>query len=114
MLNNKPVMVVGVLPASFDFAIFFAPGTPIDVFIPWPVMDKTKPQGNTMLIIGRLKPGMTLRAAQAESTTLGKQLESRHPERNGMDPRLVPLEQHVSGEVKPALFVLASAVGKKR
>jgi hypothetical protein len=39
-LNNKPVMVVGVLPASFDFASVFAPGTPVDVFIPWPLTDK--------------------------------------------------------------------------
>ena len=35
-LNNHPVTVAGVLPASFDFAGVFAPGTPIDVFIPWP------------------------------------------------------------------------------
>ena len=110
ILNNKPAMVVGVLPASFDFASIFAPGTPVDLFIPWPLTDKTKPQGNTMLIIGRLKPGMTLRSAQAESTTLGKQLESQHPERNAMDPRLVPLERHVSEQVRPALFVLACAV----
>ncbi len=111
LLNNKPTVVVGVLPASFDFASIFAPGTPVDLFIPWPLMDKTKPQGNTMWIIGRLKPGVTLARAQAESTTLGKQLESQHPERNAMDPRLIPLEQHVSGPVRPALFVLACAVG---
>ena len=36
-LNNQPVIVVGVLPASFDFASVFAPGTPIDIFIPWPL-----------------------------------------------------------------------------
>ncbi len=33
-LNNRPVMVVGVLPASFDFASIFAPGIPVDIFIP--------------------------------------------------------------------------------
>jgi hypothetical protein len=32
--------VIGVLPASFDFASVFAPGTPIDVFIPWPLADQ--------------------------------------------------------------------------
>ena len=64
-----------------------------------------------MKIIGRLKPGATLRGAQAELTMLGKQLESQHPERNPIVPRLVPLEQHVSGPVSPALFVLACAVG---
>ena len=47
ILNNMPAIVVGVLPASFDFASVFAPGTPIDIFIPWPLTDKTKPQGNT-------------------------------------------------------------------
>jgi predicted permease len=111
VLNNQPVTVVGVLPPSFDFASVFAPGTPIDVFTPWPLMDKTKPQGNTMKVVGRLKPGMTIGGAQAELTALGKRLESRHPERNHIAPRLVPLEQHVSGRVRPALFVLACAVG---
>jgi predicted permease len=110
-LNNQPVMVVGVLPALFDFASVFAPGTPIDIFIPWPLTDNTKPAGNTMAIVGRLKPGATVDGAQAEFTVLAKQLESQHPERNPMHPRLVPLEQHVSGQVRPALVVLMWAVG---
>jgi predicted permease len=111
MLNNQPVTVVGVLPASFDFGSVFAPGTSIDAFIPWPLNDKNKPQGNTMSIVGRLKPGATVQGAQSELTMLAKQLESQHPERNGIDPRLVPLAQRVSGGVRPALFVLACAVG---
>jgi predicted permease len=111
VLNNKPVTVVGVLPASFDFASVFAPGTPIDILIPWPLKDKTKPMGNTMKVVGRLKPGAAVRGAQAELTMLGKQLETQHPERNSISPRLVPLAQRVSGGVRPALFVLACAVG---
>jgi len=110
-LNNQPATVVGVLPASFDFGSVFAPGTPVDIFIPWPLNDKTKPQGNTMKVIGRLKPGATVQAAQAEFTVLGRELDRQHPERNPIQPRLVPLEQHVSGPVSPALFVLACAVG---
>ncbi len=110
-LNNRPVTVVGVLPASFDFAGVFAPAVPVDIFIPWPLNDKAKPTGNTMKVVGRLKSGATLPGAQAEFTTLGKQLTSRYPERNPIVPRLVPLAQHVSGPVLPALFVLACAVG---
>jgi predicted permease len=110
-LNNHPVIVAGVLPASFDFASVFAPGTPIDIFIPWPLTDQTKPAGNTMAVVGRLKPGVTVEGAQAEFTVLAKQLVSQHPERNPMRPRLVPLEQHVSGQVRPALLVLMCAVG---
>jgi predicted permease len=110
-LNNQPAIVVGVLPQSFDFASVFAPGTPIDIFIPWPLTDNTKPAGNTMNIVGRLKPGATVAGAQAEFTALAKQLVSQHQERNPIFPKLVPLEQHVSGEVRPALMVLMSAVG---
>ncbi len=110
-LGNRPATVVGVLPPSFDFGSVFAPGTLIDIFVPWPLTDKTKPSGNTMKIIGLLKPGVTLQRAQAELTMLGKQLDSQHPERNPVVPKLVPLERHVSGPVRPALLVLACAVG---
>ena len=110
-LNGQPVMVVGVLPPSFDFAGVFAPGNPVDIFIPWPLTDNTKPTGNTMNIVGRLKPGVTVAGAQAEFTALAKRLVSQHQERNPIFPRLVPLEQHVSGQVRPALMVLMCAVG---
>jgi predicted permease len=111
MLNNQPVTVIGVLPSSFDFASVFAPGTPIDAFIPWPLNDKTKPAGNSMQIVGRLKPGVTVASAQAELTVLANQLESQHPERNPVFPKLVPLGEHVSGQVRPALVLLMCAVG---
>jgi len=110
-LDGRPVTVVGVLPASFDFASVFAPGTPVDAFIPWPLADKTKPQGNTMAVVGRLKPSVSISSAQAELTTLARQLESQHPERNGIKPRLVPLEKRVSGQTRPALVVLMCALG---
>ena len=111
MLNNNPVMVVGVMPASFDFASVFAPGTPVDLFIPWPLTGETNSFGNTMKVIGRLRPGATVQRAQAEFTLLAKQIWIRHPEWNGIQPRLSTLNQHVSGRVSPALMVLACAVG---
>ncbi len=111
ILNNQPATVVGVLPASFDFASVFAPGTPVDVFVPWPLNDKTKPSGNTMKVLGRLKPGATEQTAQAEMAILGKQLSSQHPERNPVTPMLAPLAERVSRGVRPALLVLTCAVG---
>ncbi|HEY3839117.1 MAG TPA: ABC transporter permease [Bryobacteraceae bacterium] len=111
ILNGRPVIVIGVLPASFDFASIFAPGIPVDIFIPWPLKDPRKPSGNTLKVVGRLKPDATIQGAQAELTILGRELQSRHPERNPVAPLLTPLGQHVSGRVTPALFVLACAVG---
>jgi predicted permease len=110
-LNNQPATVVGVLPVSFDFASVFAPGAPVDIFIPWPLTDETHQRGNTTKIVGRLRPGATVQGAQAEFTVLAKQIESQHPERNGIAPRLAPLAQHVSGQIRSALLVLTVAVG---
>src|SRR5207302_8078271 len=57
-----------------------------------------------------LKPGVTAQGAQAELSTLGKQLNSEHPERNPIGLVVARLAQRVSGRVAPALFVLACAV----
>jgi putative ABC transport system permease protein len=35
-LNERPITIVGVLPASFDFAGMFAPGNRVDLFVPYP------------------------------------------------------------------------------
>src|SRR4051794_40400550 len=106
-------MIVVVLLAAFDFASVFEPGSLVDVFIPWPVTVATNRYGNTLRAIGRLRPGTTVQSAQAEFTPLAKQLESEHPspERNPVKPRLTPLNRHVSERVRPALMVLACAVG---
>src|SRR6185312_7525020 len=59
-LDNQPVIVLGVLPKSFDFGSIFTPGTQMDIFVPWPLLDDPNmPHGNTMRIVGRLKPGAT-------------------------------------------------------
>jgi hypothetical protein len=51
--------VVGVLPASFDFASVFAPGSRFDLYFPFPLSPETNRWGNTMAMIGRLEPGST-------------------------------------------------------
>jgi predicted permease len=110
-INGEPVTVVGVLPAEFDFASVFAPGSHIDLFFPFPLTQETNRWGNTMAIVGRLKPGATLGGAQAEVTILGQQLTAANPSRNSFEGRLAPLAEHVSGRLRLALWVLAGAVG---
>ena len=57
-INQEPYLVVGVLPESFDFASVFAPGSHFDLYFPFPLSNETNRWGNTMAIIGRLKPGV--------------------------------------------------------
>jgi len=110
-LNNQPYTVIGVLPESFDFASVFAPGSHIDLYFPFPLSDETNRWGNTMAIVGRLKPGVTIGRAQAEMQILAAQITKAHPERNTFEGRLSPLAEHVSGRLRLALVVLACAVG---
>jgi predicted permease len=111
VLNDAPATIAGVLPASFDFGSVYAPGTRIDLFSPFPLTQETNRWGNTLAVVGRLKPGASVRSAQAEFDILAPQIRQQHPERNELSPRLSSLEEHVSGRLRPALFVLACAVG---
>jgi predicted permease len=110
-INDEPVTVAGVLPATFDMAAVFAPGSHFDLYFPFPLSNETNRWGNTMAIIGRLKPGVSIGSAQAELKTLAQQITQAHPERNDFEGRISPMAEHVSGRIRPALLVLACAVG---
>jgi predicted permease len=110
-LNDAAFTVVGVLPASFDFGSIFAPGAHIDLYFPFALSKETDRWGNTLALVGRLKPGVSLQTAQAEASVLGVHITSKYPRQNGLEPRLSFLGQHVSGRLKAALLVLACSVG---
>jgi predicted permease len=111
VINDEPHTVVGVLPASFDFATVFAPGSRLDVYFPFPLSPETNRWGNTMAMIGRLKPGVTAARAHAEITALAPQMRREHPERNNFTGVVRPLADQVSGNIRLAVLVLAGAVG---
>lgn len=110
-VNDQPVTVVGIAPPSFDFATVFAPGTHIDLYLPMPLTQETNRWGNTLAVIGRLKPGVTIQSARAEFTILADRIQKAHPERNSLRPILTTLEEHVTGRLRRALLVLAWSVG---
>ena len=109
--DDEPTTVAGVLPASFDFGAVFAPGRRVDVFTPFPLTQETNRWGNTMSMIGRLKPGATLAAAQAEARVLSDRLTKENPNRNNLTLDLSPLRNYVSGPFRTAMLFLAGAVG---
>jgi putative ABC transport system permease protein len=109
--DGGPKTVVGVLPASFDFATIFTPGSRVDIFEPFPLTPETNRWGNTLSIVARMRHGATVQSAQAEATLLAKLDKQAHKERNDFEPKVSSLTNHVSGRLRPTLFVLASAVG---
>jgi predicted permease len=110
-LNDQPHTVVGVLPPSFDFGSVFAPGSHFDLYFPFPLSDETNAWGNTMAMIGRLKPGVSAAQAQAEIRTIAEQLTRDNPRRNSIQGHVTPLAEQVSGRMRLAVSVLAAAVG---
>jgi predicted permease len=113
--NGKPVTVVGVLPESFDFGAVFAPGSKVDVFVPY-IMADYEDDGNDLALMGRLKPGVTLGQAQAEADLLFPKLDIdlKHPEYNrygGYTASLFGMKDFVSGSLRRSLIALWCAVG---
>jgi predicted permease len=109
-LNNDPTEIVGVLPPSFDFDSVFAPGTEIEMLVPFPLAPETARWGNTIFSIGRLKPGVTRQQAQAEFDILSRQIGSEHSERGTFGARMSSLEDSVRGAFRTPMIILSVAV----
>lgn len=65
--------------------------------------------------MGRLKPGLTLRQAQAQLDALVEQLHQAYPtdypRASRWSLRLEPVQENLTGNVRPTLLVLLAAVG---
>ncbi len=112
-LSNTSVTVIGVLPNTFDFGSVFSPGARVDLFAPY-IMDDFRDDGNDLALVGRLKPGVSLAAAQREADEIFPRLlfDHKHPEfKPGYTGQLTILKEYVSGKLRRSLIVLWSAVG---
>ena len=108
-LNGEPTEVVGVLPRWFDFASTFAPSSRVDFLTTFPVSAETDRQGNTLSMIGRLKPGVTVASAQADLDRVNKQLAAADPRRWGLRATVSGLRDHLAGSFRAPFVVLAVA-----
>jgi macrolide transport system ATP-binding/permease protein len=109
-LSGVPMTVVGVLPASFQFAprgnaeMFAAlhPDDPCD----------SRRSCHSLNGVARLKDGVSVEAAQADMTSIAKQLERQYPDSNrGQGASVITLEEAVVGNVRPILLALLGGAG---
>jgi len=108
-IGDQPVEIIGVLPESFDFATYFTPGSRIDFLTVFPINEQTDRQGNTLVIVGRMKPGVTVADAQAELDLMNEQLQAADPERWGLGAVAYDLQQRITGRFRSAMLLLAGA-----
>jgi putative ABC transport system permease protein len=107
-LNGQPFVVVGIMPPQFQL--------PADREIWAPrVLGESQRQlrGATYWnVIARLKPGVTVAQAQEEMNGIAARLAQQYPDTNGgMGATVIPLYEHMTAKVQPALWMLAGAVG---
>jgi predicted permease len=111
--DGRSVTIIGVLPETFDFGSVFSPGSKVDTYGP-AILDDMEDWGNTLALIGRLKPGVSLAQAQAEADLLFPRLlfSFKHPDWGGnYTGKLSILKEYVSGKLRRSLIVLWCAVG---
>jgi len=108
-LNGDSYTVVGVLPASFQFAL-----RPADLFVPYqPTQNQlTRRFMHGTNLIGRLKSDKNVNDAQADLGLIASRIEQQFNDSHaGTTVRVVPLQEEVVGSVRPILLVLLAAVG---
>ena len=109
VLDGKAYEVIGVMPSAFNFPQNADLWVPLN-FDSDPEMKLRK--AHFLRPIGRLKPGVTLSDAQADTDSIALQLEKQYPDSNtGWSLRLVPLREQLIGNTRSSLYILFGAVG---
>ena len=120
-VNGVSREVVGVMPKSFSLPLEVLPtlygAEQADLLLPLPLPpDASRIRAHEDFnIIGKLKPGVTVRAAQAEMDTLTARLRRDFPDvyppNGGLTFGVVPLLEQVVGDARYSLMLLLGAVG---
>jgi predicted permease len=102
-LDDKPVTVVGVMPPQFRFDA--------DLFVPMRAREGNNVDPNAE-VVGRLKPGVTLREAQAELKVIAEKYRAAFPRRMQEDESVgaEPYQDLLTEGVSKHLWIILGAV----
>lgn len=113
-LDQRSFTIVGVLPSSFRTPFV---GRPDQVWIPLaqdPLFSHWRthpPQAHWLPAIARLRPGVSIPAAQGELGAISAGLARQLPDEIGWQLRIEPLRQAIAGDLRQPLLLLMAAVG---
>jgi predicted permease len=121
VLNGQAYEIAGVLPGTFSLprevmpTLYGAEQSEIILPLPMPPKAAEIRTHEDYNIVGKLKPGVSLAAAQAEMDTITARLRRDHPEvyppNGGLTFSVIPLQEQVVGNVRRSLLILSAAVG---
>jgi ABC-type antimicrobial peptide transport system permease subunit len=107
-LNSRSFTVIGIMPAGFEFP------REAELWVPlaWDDNERQTRSIHDYVVIARLNPNVSLAQAQAEMSTISSRLEQQYPEENKRwGAVVIPLQEDLIGDIRPALLVLFCAVG---
>ena len=121
-LNDEDYTVVGVMPPGFEFPSGaempagqqFASAT--EIWVPLTVPNTPAARGDrtahSYRAVARLKAGVTVEQAQADTAAVIKGLVEEHPtEDEGLGVSVTTMRENQVGELRPAMLALLGAVG---
>jgi len=107
IVNGNPLTIIGVMPAGFHF---------LDNLDIWRLTYYNGPgaearRWHNLLLVGRLKPGVTIQQAQSEMDLISRRLQEQYPETNKGKALLVTgLHDTMVEDVRTSLLMLMAAV----
>jgi putative ABC transport system permease protein len=108
-LSGDPYTIVGIVAPSFDVSEF---GTPPELWIPFQLDPHSADQGHYFQVTGRLKPGVTVKQAQARLALAANEYKQKYPnvlqKDNGFSVEL--LRDEIVRDVQSTLWILLGAV----
>ena len=108
-LNGESFTVVGVMPRGFFF-----PERATELWIPW-AMEPEQASGrgdHYLRLVARLKPGATLKQANADVASIGGRLATEYPKTNeGLSFIVNSLHKDYVGDLRLPILIMFGAVG---
>ena len=113
-LDQQPHVIVGVMPARFDYP----KGSQLWLPLKYTIDDVARDTGENfrrigfLYMIGRLGPGVTIAQAADETSATMRRLFERHQiGRSARQAVVTPLLHQILGPTRPALLLLGTAAG---
>jgi predicted permease len=109
-LDGAPNIIIGVLPSEFHFA----PAEPAEFWTALHASSECEQRRSCHNLFGvaRLKDGISIQTALADTALIAQQLERQYPDSNrGQGASVIPLTEVIVGNIRPILLVLLSGAG---
>lgn len=113
-ISDEPYIVVGVMPSGFHYPV----GQPASYWSTYAIdaegrtPDTSLRDDERLAVVGRLKPGVSIKQALAELSTIQSGLAQQYSEdRYRLGVSINPLLTEQIADVRPALSLLFAAVG---